>query len=82
MEEEPSLHAGRPVRDPVALGRAIGSARSAAGMSREELAEWVGTNATYVGRLERGEATKRLARLLQVLDTLGLELIVRRRGTR
>jgi len=64
------------------LGAAIAEQRRRLGLSRDELAQWVGSNGTYVGRLERGETVKRMMALFETLDVLGLELVVRPKGYR
>jgi HTH-type transcriptional regulator / antitoxin HipB len=64
------------------LGAAIGSLRQELGLTRAELGEWLRVDETYVGRLERGESVQRLERLLDALDLVGLELVVRRKAER
>lgn len=48
--------------------------REQAGWTQEELAAWSALNRTYLSRLEQGEPTIALRRLLSVITTLGYEL--------
>ena len=58
----------------VAFGRAVREARSANGISQEELAARSGMHRTYVGGVERGERNLSYANLLKLAAALGMEL--------
>ena len=68
------------IRDPGDLGEALRHARTAAGMSQSELANWLGVSRFYVSSLEAGEATERLGRIFAALALLGYELHTAPRG--
>jgi transcriptional regulator with XRE-family HTH domain len=58
-------------RDQLALGRALRELRRRAGITQEELAARVGTGATHISRVERGQFDVRwhtLRGLLHALD--------------
>jgi HTH-type transcriptional regulator / antitoxin HipB len=60
------------------LGSALSAARRRAGLSQAELGEFAGgIDRHFVAALEHGEVTTQLLRLIQLLDVVGLELVVR-----
>jgi HTH-type transcriptional regulator / antitoxin HipB len=69
----------RTVRD---LSRALRDARTRQGLSQEETSLATGINRTYLSGLESGHETAILKRLLHLIDSLGLELVVRPRDFR
>ena len=58
------------------LGEALRQARRARGLRQEDLAVAAGVGVRFVGELERGKATARLAETLRVAEALGVRLIV------
>ncbi len=62
------------------LGQKIEARRRTLGLSQEELAELAAVSVRFVGLLEHDKPTVRLDKLIAVLDALGLELDVHRRG--
>ena len=64
------------------LGAEITASRQRLGLSQGELAELAGIDRFYLSDLEHGKQTKHLQRLVEVLDTLGLELSVQPRTLR
>jgi transcriptional regulator with XRE-family HTH domain len=56
------------------LGVRIADERKASGLNQDELASLVGIDRQYLSEIERGKVTRHLARLVAVLDALGLEL--------
>lgn len=60
------------------LGRAVRARRLGLGLRQEELAELAGCSTRFVHTVEAGKETVRLDKLLDVLDALGLGLVVRR----
>lgn len=61
------------------LAERIKMRRKEMGMTQEELAEKLGTNHTFVTRMERGTQDSRITSLLKVADALkiGIEELVR-----
>lgn len=70
------------VVDASELGQAIATSRRRQGLTQQDLADLVGVQRPYVSRLEQGNTTKYLERLTEMLDVLGLELVVRHRRER
>jgi transcriptional regulator with XRE-family HTH domain len=69
--------------DAVRIGAALRAARKRAGLTQSELAEFIGgVDRHVIARLERGDTTTQLQRLLELLDVVGLELEVRPRTVR
>ena len=62
------------------LGRQVAEKRKQDGLTQAELAGYCGVGPRFVGELERGKPTVRLDKTLQVLEGLGLELMIRGRG--
>lgn len=64
------------------LSRALREARKRQGLSQEDTSLATGINRTYLSGLESGHETAILKRLLQLIESLGLELVVRPRDFR
>ncbi len=60
------------------LGSLIRARRKEMALTQAQLAELADVSVRYVHDLERGKPTVRLAQLLNVIETLGLRLIVAR----
>lgn len=69
----------RSVRD---LARVIRATRKQQGISQEEASLATGINRTYLSGLESGRETAIVSRLLRLIDSLGLELVIRPRDIR
>lgn len=63
-----------PMEDALRLGRAIRERRKLLGMTQEELAALAGCGRLLINKLEQGQASPRLASLLDVLEALGLQI--------
>lgn len=59
------------------LAHAARQRREALGLRQEEVADLAGCSERFVWALERGKATVQLAKTLDVLGVLGLELAIR-----
>lgn len=68
------------IRTPGELGQVLKHARTTAGMSQSELADWLAVSRFYVSSLESGEATERLGRIFKALALLGYDLHAAPRG--
>lgn len=71
-----------PARTAARLGQLVARQRRQHGLSQDELAALVGIDRQYLSELERGKVTRHLARLVEVLDAVGLELTAVPRTTR
>jgi y4mF family transcriptional regulator len=58
------------------LGRAVRRARRRRGLRQEDLALAAGVGLRFIGELERGKPTVRLAETLRVASALGVELTI------
>ncbi len=54
------------------IGQAIRHYRKQANLTQAELAEQVGVNRTYLSRLEEGQETAQLRRIVAILRRLGV----------
>ncbi len=59
------------------LGTLIRQTRQSAGLTQQALADQVGSTRQWIIRLEQGQPTVTMARLLDVLSELGLEMVAR-----
>ena len=66
------------VYTPDSLGAAIRHYRQEAGLTQAQLAELAGLNRTYLSRLEQGNETEQLRRLLRVLKQLGVRMTLQK----
>lgn len=76
------MHGDVPIDDATDLGAFIRRARKAAGLTQDDLAEFVDADRVYVGRVERGSESRRLARVLRILHGLGYDLVISPRRPR
>jgi HTH-type transcriptional regulator / antitoxin HipB len=60
------------------IGQAIRHYRKQAGLTQAELAEQVGVDRTYLSRLERGQETEQLRRILAMFRQLGVKVTLER----
>ncbi|WP_417421404.1 type II toxin-antitoxin system Y4mF family antitoxin [Halomonas sp.] len=68
------------IRQSEDLGKLVRQLRSEQGLLQIDLAGLAGTGNRFIVDLERGKPTLQLQKVLDVLDLLGLEVIVRRKG--
>ncbi len=59
------------------LGTTIENRRKALRLGQEELAELAGVSVRFLRALEHGKVSARLDKVFDVLDTLGLEVVVK-----
>lgn len=59
------------------LGPTIENRRKAVRLGQEELAELAGVSVRFLRALEHGKVSARLDKVFDVLDTLGLEVVVK-----
>jgi HTH-type transcriptional regulator/antitoxin HipB len=62
------------------LARAVRTRRRSLGLTQGDVADLAGCSPRFVRALESGKHTVRLDKVWDVLEVLGLELDVRRRG--
>jgi y4mF family transcriptional regulator len=66
-----------PIHDAKRLGELVRSRRRELGLTQTEVAEVANTNLRFLSELERGKPTARLANVMRVLSTLGIDLEAR-----
>lgn len=69
-----------PIRHSEELGSLVRQLRTEQGLLQIDLAGLAGTGNRFIVDLERGKPTLQLQKVLDVLDLMGLEVIVRRKG--
>ena len=68
------------IRSVKELGALVRQRRKDAGVLQADAAALAGVGARFLSELERGKETAEVGKVLQVLDRLGLELLVVPRG--
>jgi len=71
-----------PIRTAEALGTLVRAQRKRLALNQRDIAGLGNTGNRFIVELERGKPTVQLQKALDVLDLLGLEVVVRERGTR
>ena len=82
MPEHPPKGSDFTIARPDDLGKAIVESRRRAGLTQAELAEWLEVSRYAVQELETEMQVRRLQRIIDALDVLGLELVVRAKRAR
>lgn len=67
------------IHTPVDLGALIAARRKARNFTQQEFADLAGVGRRFLSELESGKATVETGKVLQVLNALGLDLVVRER---
>ncbi len=68
------------IRHSEELGKLVRKLRDEQGLLQIDLAGLAGTGNRFIVDLERGKPTLQLQKVLDVLDLMGLEVVVRRKG--
>ncbi|KKB12116.1 hypothetical protein VE25_08615 [Devosia geojensis] len=72
----PSSEMIRTIKD---LGRRVAEQRRARNYTQQHFADLAGVGRRFVSELEDGKATAEIGKVLQVLNALGLDLVVKDR---
>lgn len=75
-----SAHLATPIRHSEDLGKLVRQLRTEQGLLQIDLAGLAGTGNRFIVDLERGKPTLQLQKVLDLLDLMGLEVVVRRKG--
>ena len=62
------------------IGDRVRKERKAQGMTKSQLADLCGVGLSFVSNLENGKPTLEAGKMLRVVNTLGLDLVLRKRG--
>lgn len=65
-----------PISTPAELGLLVRAARKAQGLRLDDAAAFAGVGPVFAGDVERGKATVQLGRVLQLLEQLGLRVLI------
>ncbi|WP_235041480.1 helix-turn-helix transcriptional regulator [Vreelandella profundi] len=68
------------IRQSEELGQLVRKLRTEQGLLQMDLAGLAGTGNRFIVDLERGKPTLQLQKVLDVLDLMGLEVVVKRKG--
>lgn len=68
------------IKSPEELGALLRQCRQEKNMTQLDIAGLANTGNRFIGDLENGKPTVQLHLVLKILDLLGLEVIVQRRG--
>jgi len=78
----PPIPLAATIRHSEELGRLVRQLRTEQGLLQADLAGLAGTGNRFIVDMERGKPTLQLQKVLDVLDLMGLEVVVRRKGGR
>ncbi|MDN7131083.1 helix-turn-helix transcriptional regulator [Halomonas sp. MC140] len=70
------------IRQSEDLGHLVRQLRAEQGLLQIDLAGLAGTGNRFIVDLERGKPTLQLQKVLDVLDLMGLEVVVKRKGAK
>lgn len=62
------------------MGSAIRARRKKLGYTQEEIAEFQGCSPRFIGELERGMAASTISRAIEIMNNLGLDVVIVERG--
>lgn len=62
------------------IGKAVVQSRKAQGLTQADIAGLAQTGVRFIVDLEKGKPTIQMQKALEVLELLGLELVVRQKG--
>lgn len=68
------------ITDAKSLGEAIRMRRKELHYTQIDLAEFTGFSASFISDLERGKATAEIGKTILLINLLGLDLSIERRG--
>lgn len=68
------------ITDSKALGQAIRTRRKELNYTQAYLSEFTGLSVTFISDLERGKPTAEIEKTIRLVNILGMDLFVERRG--
>jgi y4mF family transcriptional regulator len=66
--------------DSKSLGATIRERRKELHYTQAFLADFTGLSATFISDVERGKTTAEIGKVIQLLNTLGLDILIEKRG--
>lgn len=68
------------ISDSKSLGQAIRARRKELSYTQAYLSEFTGFSVTFISDLERGKPTAEIEKTIRLINILGMDLLVERRG--
>lgn len=68
------------ITDSKSLGRTIRERRKELNYTQSYLSDFTGLSVTFISDLERGKPTAEIEKTIRLINILGLDLLVERRG--
>ncbi|MDY5844975.1 MAG: helix-turn-helix domain-containing protein [Bariatricus sp.] len=68
------------ITDSKSLGQAIRARRKELNYTQAYLSEFTGLSVTFISDLERGKPTAEIEKTIRLINILGMDLLVERRG--
>ena len=68
------------IKDAAAFGKAVREKRKQLGYTQGYLAEFTGLSVSFISDLERGKATSELGKAIELVQLLGMDLVLMDRG--
>jgi HTH-type transcriptional regulator/antitoxin HipB len=68
------------ITDSIAFGKAIRERRKELHYTQGDLAEFTGLSVSFISELERGKTTAELGKALQLVQILGMDVFIEKRG--
>lgn len=62
------------------LGKSIRKRRKELGYTQQFLADFTGLSVTFISQVERGKTTAEIEKIIQLINILGLDMLVEERG--
>ena len=62
------------------LGERIKKRRKELGYTQQFLSDFTGLSVTFISQVERGKTTAEIEKTIQLINTLGLDLLIQERG--
>ena len=62
------------------LGNAIRKRRKELGYTQQFLSDFTGLSVTFISQVERGKATAEIEKTIQLINILGLDMLIQERG--
>ena len=67
------------ITDSKSLGQSIRARRKELGYTQKYLSEYTGLSITFISQLERGKPTAEIEKTIQLIQILGMDLMVEKR---
>ena len=68
------------ITDSKSLGQTIRTRRKELNYTQSYLAEFTGLSVTFISDLERGKPTAEIEKTIRLINMLGMDLLIERRG--